>query len=128
MTHEYRRLIEWSATHDYEYSKNDCMVFPLKWHDQRFGTDKASGIAGKYTNDYTAKKFYLNYIQPTTWLKSNGYHHHDDDLQDHDVLVVEHGEWHVIWIYFEGHLYFRDHNRMYKVKPDLITASSKWRR
>ena len=124
----FKHLIEWSATEDYTYSRNDCMTFPLMWHDLRFGTDKAVGIQDKYNSDFSAKRFLKNYVKPSTWLTSNGYKEVKGKSEDHDIWVVEIEGWPMIWVYYQGHLYFRDHKKLIKVMPKSVKATNKWRK
>jgi hypothetical protein len=128
---DHEHLIEWSATHDYEYGQNDCFTFPFMWHDIRFDTDKVNLIKGKYKSDYSAKKFFKNFVKTTTWLSHNGYTEvvkNKRKLEDHDIVVVELAGWDMVWVHSGGFLYFRHHDKLYKVKPNKVKATSIWRK
>ena len=121
------KYIERSATHAYEYSENDCMTFPMGWHDERFGTKTTDAIRGKYHTAIGAKKFYKNFVSVTGWLRNQGYKR-AEQLADGDFVVAENNGWPAVYIAFEGHLYFLDESRLLKLPVQLVQFDSIWRK
>ena len=126
------KFISRYSHHKYEYGKYDCMLFPAEWTDARFGTKRADKIRDQYYNKFTAMKFYKNYISVEGWLKNAGYRETEIDennpLIDGDMVVSGIPEWPLVYVVFQGNLYFMSEDGLFAYNTKVVNKRSVWRK
>ena len=112
----------------HEYGVNDCMTFPIEWHDHCRGTRQLDKIYRRYHSLATAFKFYRNFLSVTGWLRANGYHE-VDDISDGDFVVQTVDRLPQVWIYFNGALYtIHEQRGLTAVNIELVENYTVWSR
>lgn len=122
-------IMRWNDT-EYEYSKNDCMTFPMRWHDVRYGTAFTEKLAHKYNSARSALAFYRNFLSVEGWLRDKGYTSVDleEPILDGDYVLTYRRGMPFVYISAGGHLYFRDEDKLNCYLPRSIQIDSVWRR
>jgi hypothetical protein len=124
---KFAQFISRYAHHSYEWGRHDCMLFPVNWHDARYGSTKTASIQHKYSNRIQAIKFYKNFISVTGWLAGNGYNE-VQDLQDGDYVVSGIAQWPQVYVALGGVLYMMCEDGLRGFSPGAIDIKSIWRR
>ena len=110
MFEEYMKVC---ATHGYVYSYNDCMTFPIGWHDKQHNTNILDDLRGYYYDKRTSIVFYNRYFKVEEWLDNYGYSKVDKPEYGDFVLFYE-DKWPFVHIYYNRFLYFLHEERMLK--------------
>jgi len=101
------------ATKGYRYSLNDCMTFPIGWHDHKYNTTILNDLHGNYKDKRSSIVFYKKYFSVSEWLEHYGYKTVDTPL-DGDFVVFQCDGWPFVHIYHNRFLYFLHEERMLK--------------
>jgi hypothetical protein len=126
------KFISRYSHHNYQYGKYDCMLFPAEWNDVRSGTKKADAIRDNYYDKFTAMKFYKNFISVEGWLKGAGYHEIEVDVDnpiiDGDMVVSGMPEWPLVYVAFQGNLYYMSEDSLFAYNTKVVNKRSVWRK